>query len=405
MADFTPAWSDWTDTRPFRFWAQKVLPLAYDDSLSYYEVLCKLVVYLNTTIANVAALGGNVDNLRDAYEQLQQYVNDYFTSLDVQQEINTKLDNMAETGALTTLIEPFVNAQISSNVAAWLELNIKPTTPAIDASLTVQGAAADAKKVGDEITNVNRQISDETTGLDSKAPVIVETASGAIASFNDGADDMPVRGLFVAIEPVQAGSGDPSPDNVRPITGWTGAEISHSGADTSSPETYNITFPAEAGTVYGGSLDVTTGVLTVDRAIHIVTAEELQLVGTTAKGIQYLQPKGGTLADAKTDGQKASNMYITKTSLDNGTWRVLNGRYYIYDNRFSDLETAKAIVTETEIQLVYELATPITYTLTPQEVRTLLGINNIWSDTGDTEVTYLADTKLYIDNKIATLNI
>lgn len=154
MADFTPTWTDWTDPGPFRFWAQKVLPLVYDDSLSYYEVLCKVVAYLNTTIQNVAALGGNVEGLRDAYEQLQQYVNDYFDNLDVQQEINTKLDEMAETGALTTLIEPFINAQISTDVFRWLDLNIKPTTPAIDASLTVSGAGADAKVTGERIGDV-----------------------------------------------------------------------------------------------------------------------------------------------------------------------------------------------------------------------------------------------------------
>jgi hypothetical protein len=51
-------------------------------------------------------------------------------------------------------------------------------------------------------------------------------------------------------------------------------------------------------------------------------------------------------------------------------------------------------------QLCYELATPITYQLTPQEVRTLLGVNNIWSDGGDVEVEYPADTKMYIDQKI-----
>ena len=158
MADFTPTWTDWTDPGPFRFWAQKVLPLEYDDSLSYYEVLCKVVSYLNTTITNVAALGGNVEGLRDAYTQLQQFVNDYFDNLDVQQEINAKLDNMAETGALTELLQPFIDAQISTDVTSWLERNITPTSPAVDASLTIEGAAADAKKTGDEISDIRTDL-------------------------------------------------------------------------------------------------------------------------------------------------------------------------------------------------------------------------------------------------------
>ena len=40
--------------RPFRFWCQKVLPLVYDDSLSYYELLCKVVAYLNNTREDLA---------------------------------------------------------------------------------------------------------------------------------------------------------------------------------------------------------------------------------------------------------------------------------------------------------------------------------------------------------------
>ena len=66
------------------------------------------------------------------------------------------------------------------------------------------------------------------------------------------------------------------------------------------------------------------------------------------------------------------------------------------------------------VQLVYELATPQTYQLTPQEIiTTLLGQNNIWSDTGSSTVEYPADTKLYIqkintptdDDMIADANI
>ena len=48
------------------------------------------------------------------------------------------------------------------------------------------------------------------------------------------------------------------------------------------------------------------------------------------------------------------------------------------------------------VQLVYELATPQTYQLAPTEVDMLLGENNVWADTGDSTVTYRADTKLYI---------
>ncbi len=52
-----------------------------------------------------------------------------------------------------------------------------------------------------------------------------KTVSGAIASFDDGADNKPLHALSVSIEPVQAGTGDPSPDNVRPISGWSEAKI------------------------------------------------------------------------------------------------------------------------------------------------------------------------------------
>ena len=48
-----------------------------------------------------------------------------------------------------------------------------------------------------------------------------DTASGEVVSFPDGADNVPVKKLVVNIEPYQEGDGDPSPENVRPIHGWT----------------------------------------------------------------------------------------------------------------------------------------------------------------------------------------
>lgn len=76
----------------------------------------------------------------------------------------------------------------------------------------------------------------------SKAPIIIDSASGAIATFPDGADGLPLESLVVGIEPVQSGTGDPSPSNVRPITGWTGCNIQRTGKnlfDKSKTDTNN----------------------------------------------------------------------------------------------------------------------------------------------------------------------
>ena len=51
----------------------------------------------------------------------------------------------------------------------------------------------------------------------------VHVATGAVATFEG--EDLPLKSLIASIVPVQAGSGDPSPENVRPISGWTGCEV------------------------------------------------------------------------------------------------------------------------------------------------------------------------------------
>lgn len=116
-ANFSPSVDIPNTEQPFRFWCQKVLPLVYDDSLSYYELLCKVVDYLNTTMKNVNTLGQDVDNINKAYNQLQDYVNNYFSTLDVQKEINNKLDEMSKDGTLQTIIEAYleVNTPIIFN--------------------------------------------------------------------------------------------------------------------------------------------------------------------------------------------------------------------------------------------------------------------------------------------------
>lgn len=51
------------EIKPFRFWCQKVLPLVYDDSLSYMELLCKIVTYLNNVINDVNQIPEYIQSL------------------------------------------------------------------------------------------------------------------------------------------------------------------------------------------------------------------------------------------------------------------------------------------------------------------------------------------------------
>ena len=67
----------------------------------------------------------------------------------------------------------------------------------------------------------------------------------------------------------------------------------------------------------------------------------------------------------------------------------------------ADYETASEFKTaNADVQLCYELATPQTYQLTPTEIALLKGQNNVWTDSGEVEVTYKADVGLYIDKKL-----
>ena len=404
--------------------------------------------------------------------------------------------------------------QIETAVDSWLDENItNPSNPPLDRSLTQDSAAAPADMVGSL-----------KSALTDKAPVIISSASGSIASFPDGADGMPVKELTVSIEPVQSGSGDPSPTNVRPITGWTGANVWRTGVNvwdeeweqggidlqsgqnttssstmrstnyisvvpsktyyskksglnlgfrkygrnkeylgfisansvdievpfgadvyyvrfvtnsvnaydpTTAPISINypssdhdyhpghvntipITFPSAAGTVYGGSLTVNedgTGRLLVDMK-HVDLGE---LTYT-----KYGSCSFGTvgIADRLWDtnvhpkmlcSQYYENMVAFGTtgtiagleSTCDGQILVAGGssRIFIIDSTHTNADATAFKSAMSGVQLVYELATPITYDLTALEVmETLKGVNNVWADTGAVEVTYRADTKTYVDN-------
>ena len=240
------------------------------------------------------------------------------------------------------------------------------------------------------------------------ATLITDTVTGAVASITDGADGLPVQDLTISILPVQAGSGDPSPDNVRPITGWTGASIVHSPTlDAADGKTYTISWQTEAGTIYGGTLDVTTGLLTVTRKIVTLTSSGWSYnssypnifannaVITANNPSQYSTPVCDTYKGVAPSTSLAMNTDKTIKILRNSA----NPRLCIKDTRYTDTTSFGAAVDG--VQVVFLLKDYVTYQLAPMEIRTLLGANNIWADTGETTLRYTADTKRYIQRLIA----
>ena len=343
-----------------------------------------------------------------------------------------------------------------------------------------------------------------------------QTESGSIVSIEGtGADK--VTSLIAQIEPVQAGSGDPSPTNVRPITGWTNADVKVNGKNftpsnwvagtlgstangvinVSSSTAYrnrdiqlpagtytfssesnhnsfalyiyswngtkyvlnesksktfvttgvktrtidegelvgvvirrseiaggddiaNIKFQIELGTtatayepytghttpvplgqtVYGGTVDVVTGLLTVThKAVDLGT---MTWTLSQASGTNYFRSPVLSGAKIAVGGQTSAMCSAYKPisgvslsyflSQNNVAWTApsnissYNPYAVIRDDRYSDAATFKTAVSG--VLLVYELATPQTYNLTAQQVKLLTGQNHVWADTGDITITW-----------------
>lgn len=103
------------DRQPFKHLVATIgnLPTSFVDSMSYYECIAWLVKYLETKV--IPAIDNNAEALEELqayYIQLKEYVENYFENLDVQEEINNKLDVMAEDGTLDEII----NQEIFNNL-------------------------------------------------------------------------------------------------------------------------------------------------------------------------------------------------------------------------------------------------------------------------------------------------
>ena len=350
----------------------------------------------------------------------------------------------------------------------WLDTGAKPTTLRRWLGADVENVRSFSSTVTDSAVSFN-----ESTGYAQGELEVVST-----------------------IEPAQSGSGDPSPDNVRPITGWTGATLTRCGKNlmnlTFPPEftiihnsdgtitatnntggdisgarceltgvlpagtytiskndtnadvflqtsetdysnnittytfvydgvsylrvlcsnikvgasvTYKIqlekgstatayepyqgdTFTADFGqTVYGGTLDWSTGLLTVDRASAQFMPAIMYSYGSAGYSVfqsSIMQPEAAT-QDLYSICNRFKRNYAWQR--DDEYYYVTGEYIYVFSNRWTTIEEAKTWFTDNPTIMVYKLATPIIIALDPEKIVALSGVNTVYSNTGDTTVT------------------
>ena len=204
-------------------------------------------------------------------------------------------------------------------------------------------------------------------------------------------------------------------ENVCPISGWTGVDVYQSGADTSNPTTYPISWQSEAGTVYGGSLDLTTGVLKVDKRLVTLDGTETWSTNGSSDARRYFYANfdipnrlGTTLpvcshyvGYAISTSNQGYGINAARVSGDMGiTCRPDN----VVPANADNIPTWTAFLASqyangTPVQVVYQPETPVEYQLTENQIATFLGNNSFWSNSnGQIDLEYRCDTKLYIEN-------
>ena len=172
-----------------------------------------------------------------------------------------------------------------------------------------------------------------------------------------------------------------------------------------APQIQTVTIDLD-GTRYGGVIDVLTGEMTVDRAIFVPTSETNWDSGGSSNRYRWKTsiPTQSKSYNVDID-KRISDMFSQSTTVyaDNGNIQAFTTNNLSLYVRFADSYYSTAEIVQQTLanhQFVYPLATPFTVQLTPSQMQTLLGENNIWADTGDVSVEYRADTKRFVQGQV-----
>ena len=418
-----------------------------------------------------------------------------YTTTDGTAQSYAEICEATVTGGGITYSEPIARTQTAQHIT------IRPSDPDVNWTagtthlLCVRVVSASGRQSDEWSAPVSVMVAEPLSVAVTDTSLVWDTVmenvreySGSMVHFEADNVAPEVASLKVSITPKQSGTGTPSPDNVRAISGWESVSVNVTGVNVwdeewengyitasgamgsnstsirsknfasckpntqyhcnnpalinicwyDSSQTFisrvdangrNITSPSNAHyfkvsaygygatynndiavtypstftdyepytstnktvnlgrTVYGGTLDVVSGVLTVDRAG--VDMGTLSWVNYKSGGFRALLAGAIGSTGAIDDPALVTSMYRTygyNATLTNGMASIAGGSLYCVNSDYTTDATEFKNGMSGQIA-VYRLQNPATYQLTPTEVKTLLGENNVWADAGAVDVT------------------
>lgn len=257
--------------------------------------------------------------------------------------------------------------------------------------------------LGDNIPNGIELICVYNTTRLTPVDDVINAPNGITYSFIRIANGTNTNGikLFPMIRESSAPSGFEPYSNICPISGHTDVTVTVASTSGGSGEDTTV---ALGRTVYGGTLDVTRGILTDnDGALISFTSANTNVwsgVATSPQGVTrfYTTPSyvGRTLI--RSDSYELSPNYATETGIITTS---VDGRIIITPafGQGKTLEEFKALLATYPFNVEMTLATPQTYNLTPTQVLTLLGQNYVSHDGGGTiSLVYIKKDSTIIPN-------
>ena len=175
------------------------------------------------------------------------------------------------------------------------------------------------------------------------------------------------------------------------------------GSSATPMTTYPISWQSEDGTVYGGTLDVLTGTLTVTHK-HVKVSDFTWTYNTNG----VMRMASNTPSDMLKNGLVISDNYKTVPNVGNwSSFQTVDDysitQYAPSDNLCIVIKDSRYTVPATfvseqgNVGIVYELAEPYIIQLDPVTISTLIDTNTIWTDADAVEIAYPVDTKKYVD--------